>query len=696
MDFRSPQIRLLIVAAALGLWTAAAVARLVDLQLLRYSDFLARAEHQQQRIVEISPKRADILDRNLNELAMSTSLDSCFAVPAEIADNDLAARLLGSVLGLPSDEIATRLSSSRSFVWIARKLPPATVARIRHLNLRGVYFQKENQRFYPKRDLAAAVLGYVDIDEKGLGGIEYQLDARIRSKAGRMLILTDAHNRWYESADKTPEAGSSVILTIDQNIQFIVEKELATAIEETHAKAGTVLVQDPSNGELLAMASWPKFNPNAPAGSPAEARMNRAVGALYEPGSVFKIVTLSAAIDQGITTPDEVVDCQMGAIYIAGHRIRDHKAYGLLTVSQILAHSSDVGAIKIGLRLGAPKFYQYIRAYGFGELTGIDLPGENRGLLRRVENWTPVSVGSISMGQEVGVTPLQMINAVSAIANGGLLYRPHIVSALRGGSQIEQEQQPAPRRVVRQTTAAAMRAMLEGVVLNGTGTKAQLDGYTSAGKTGTAQKIDPATGRYSATQLIASFVGFAPINNPAVTILVQLDSPVGLHEGGSVAAPVFKRIAEQVLPYLNVPHDVPVSPATLRAARRSQTNELADVSDFDPAQLTSAAFNDSAQPDPASAIELAASPSAPTVELAEGEGIPVPDLTGKTVRQVTEICVQLGVNPVLVGAGTVQEQSPQPGAMVRRGASLIFRFARPVLTQAQLRTQGQLRKAAAR
>jgi cell division protein FtsI (penicillin-binding protein 3) len=696
MDFRSPQIRLLIVAAVLGLWTAAAVARLVDLQLLRYSDFLARAEHQQQRIVEISPKRADILDRNLNELAMSTSLDSCFAVPAEIADNDLAARLLGSVLGLPSDEIATRLSSSRSFVWIARKLPPATVARIRHLNLRGVYFQKENQRFYPKRDLAAAVLGYVDIDEKGLGGIEYQLDARIRSKAGRMLILTDAHNRWYESADKTPEAGSSVILTIDQNIQFIVEKELATAIEETHAKAGTVLVQDPSNGELLAMASWPKFNPNAPAGSPAEARMNRAVGALYEPGSVFKIVTLSAAIDQGITTPDEVVDCQMGAIYIAGHRIRDHKAYGLLTVSQILAHSSDVGAIKIGLRLGAPKFYQYIRAYGFGELTGIDLPGENRGLLRRVENWTPVSVGSISMGQEVGVTPLQMINAVSAIANGGLLYRPHIVSALRSGSQIEQEQQPAPRRVVRQTTAAAMRAMLEGVVLNGTGTKAQLDGYTSAGKTGTAQKIDPATGRYSATQLIASFVGFAPINNPAVTILVQLDSPVGLHEGGSVAAPVFKRIAEQVLPYLNVPHDVPVSHATLRAARRSQTNELADVSDFDPAQLTSAAFNDSGQPEPASAIELAASPSAPTVELAEGEGIPVPDLTGKTVRQVTEICVQLGVNPVLVGAGTVQEQSPQPGAMVRRGASLIFRFARPVLTQAQLRTQGQLRKAAAR
>src|SRR5690348_7126011 len=367
MDFRSPQVRLLIVAVVLALWTAAAAARLADLQLVRYGDYLARAERQQQRIVEISPKRADILDRNLEELAMSTALDSCFAVPAEIADNDLVARLLGPLLHIPPDEIVTRLSSSRSFVWIARKLPPAVSTRIRRLNLRGIYFQKENQRFYPKRDLAAALLGYVDIDEKGIGGIEYQLDNRIRSKAARMLILTDAHNRWYESADKVPESGSSVILTIDENIQFIAEKELATAIEETHAKAGTVLVEDPSNGEILAMARWPKFNPNAPAGSPAEARMNRAVGALYEPGSVFKIVNLSAAIDQGITRPDEVVDCQMGAIYIAGHRIRDHKAYGLLTVSQILAHSSDVGAIKIGLRLGAPKFYEYIRAYGRSE-----------------------------------------------------------------------------------------------------------------------------------------------------------------------------------------------------------------------------------------------------------------------------------------------------------------------------------------
>src|SRR6266581_128075 len=678
MDFRSPQIRLLIVAALLGLWTAAAAARLADLQLVRYTDFLTRAERQQQRIVEISPKRADILDRNLHELAMSTSLDSCFAVPAEIVDNALVARLLGPVLGLPADEMATRLSSSRSFAWIARKLPPATVARIRQLNLRGIYFQKENQRFYPKRDLAAAVLGFVDIDEKGLGGIEYQLDGRIRSKASRMLILTDAHNRWYESADKTPEAGSSVILTIDENIQFIGEKELAAAIEETHAKAGTVLVEDPSNGEILAMASWPKFNPNAPGGSPAEARMNRAVGALYEPGSVFKIVTLSAAIDQGIIRPDEVVDCQNGAIYIAGHRIRDHKPYGLLTVSQILAHSSDVGAIKIGLRLGAPKFFQYIRAYGFGELTGIDLPGENRGLLRRVENWTPVSVGSISMGQEVGVTPLQMINALSAIANGGLLYRPHVVLALRRGAQVEQEPQPVPRRVVRETTAATMRAMLEGVVLNGTGTKAQLNGYTSAGKTGTAQKIDPATGRYSATQLIASFVGFAPINNSAITILVQLDSPVGLHEGGPVAAPVFKRIAEQVLPHLDVPRDVPIGPRLVKAAYKNrEMSDSATLEDFTPTDF-------SGQPDQPPRGSAASNPKGgksetppATVAVDEGGDIQVPDLSGKTMREVTEICLRLGLDPILVGSNLATNQTPAAGTKVRRGAKITVQFGTP-------------------
>ena len=729
MELRSPLTRLAIVATLLALWSGAAVGRLAYLQLFRYSDYLARAERQQQHIVEISPKRADILDRNVRELAMSAAVDSCFAIPSEIADPGTVATLLARVLNVSPDDIATRLASSHSFVWVARKLPPQTAARIAALNLRGIYFQREDQRFYPNRELAAPLLGYVDIDEHGLAGVEYQLDDRIRSKPGRMMILADAHSRWYDSSDKTPELGSSVVLTIDQNIQFIAEKELAAAITQTQAKAGTVIVQDPSNGEILAMASWPTFNPNAVAESSPESRMNRAVGALYEPGSVFKIVTLSAAIDQGITTADELVDCQMGAIYIAGHRIRDHHPFGVLTVSQILAHSSDVGAIKIGLRLGAPKLYDYIRAYGFGSPSGIDLPGENRGLLRRLENWTPISIGAVSMGQEVGVTPVQMITAVSAIANGGLLYRPHLVLTLRKGSEELAPPEPDPRRVVRATTAATMRAMLEGVVLQGTGKLAQLDGYTAAGKTGTAQKIDPATGRYSATQLIASFVGFAPINNPAITVLVQLDSPVGAHEGGSVAAPVFKRIAEQVLAYRNVPHDVALPGNALRGSHRTQTDvTLEDVADFNPVQdesldrnpdhgpdvLTNSPTNSSTNSltnsliaEPAnhesreplaqaqttvaskstSGLPMFPSGSAragpqnlpaslPTVELTDGASVSLPSLTGKTVREVIETCQQLGLNPVLAGSGIAQSQEPEAGTSMRRGGAVTVRFGR--------------------
>ena len=688
MDPRSPRTRITIVAALAAIWAGAVFGRLAYLQLFRYSEYYSRAQHQQRLIVDVGASRAEIFDRNMNPLAMSVPVDSAFAVPSEIADPDMVARLIGKVLDIPADEIATRIASSHSFAWIARKLPPDKANRIAALNLRGIYFQREGGRFYPKRELAAHVLGYVDVDEKGLGGIEYSLDDSIRSKPGKMLILADAHRRWYDSTDKAPDTGTSVALTLDEKIQYIAEKELAQAMQDTRAKSGTVIVENPYSGELLAVANWPTFNPNAAKDSPPEARVDRAASALYEPGSVFKIITLSAAIDRGVTNPDDVVDCQNGAIYIAGHRIRDHKAYGLLTVSQILQYSSDVGAIKVGLRLGAPEFYDYIRAFGFGQPTGVDLPGESRGKLRRIENWTPVSVGSISMGQEVGVTPLQMITAVSAIANGGMIVRPHVIREQRHGNQVIEPQEPKPRRVVKETTAASMRRMLEGVVLGGTGKKAQLDGYTSAGKTGTAQKYDPDTGRYSTRDLIASFVGFAPINTPAVTIYVQLDSPAGAHEGGQVAAPVFKRIAQQVLPYLEVPRDVPISAENLRTrgpqAAHEQDASLTDVSDFDPVQTSAVApvdATDSAIPNSAPI----ATATAPTVELAEGEGIPAPELLGKTVRDVTQECLKIGLAPVLVGTGVATEQSPEPGTMIRRGSRITVQFARASLAPAAAR-----------
>ena len=673
-------VRLLLVAGVALLWTTAVFARLSYLQLIRHSEYLARAQRQQQRTVEITPRRGIIYDRNMRPLAMSVPVKSAFAVPAEIADEPLAARLLSGVLNIPQDVLEARLSSSRSFVWISRKLPPEKAEAVEALNLKGVYFQEENQRFYPKRDLAAHVLGFVDPDEKGLAGIEYALDREIRGKSEKIIVMADARQRWFDGAEAQRERGASVVLTLDEKIQYIAQRELTAAIEKTHAMAGSVIVMNPSNGEILAMANWPRFNPNLASEASAESRMNRAVSALYEPGSTFKLITLAAAFDQNITQPQEIFDCENGAVYIAGHRIRDHKPFGLLSVADILAKSSDVGAIKIAIRLGAPKFYDYIRAFGFGAPTGIDLPGESKGLLRRLDNWSAISIGSVSMGQEVGVTPIQLITAVSAIANGGDLYKPYVVKEIRRGEQVANlvEATGEPRRVIRPETAATLRRLMEGVVLTGTGTLARLDGWTAAGKTGSAQKIDPATGRYSHTQLIASFTGFAPISSPAVTILVSLDSPVGQREGGQVAAPVFKRIAEQVLSYLDVPRDVPLNPRLIQAAyKRQSATQAAALEDFAPVDFDG-------QPDEPSAASNSVAPEQPathapemTMSVDQGAAVSVPDFSGKTMREVTEMCLHLGLEPVLVGSNLATQQTPDAGTTVRRGSRVTVQFGTP-------------------
>jgi cell division protein FtsI (penicillin-binding protein 3) len=680
--------RLFLVAGVALLWATAVFGRLAYLQLFQHSDYLARAQRQQQRTIEITPKRGAIYDRNMHPLAMSLQVDSAFAIPSELGENKgLAAKLLSGVLGLPRDVLEAKFDSGGTFVWVSRRLPPEKAEAVSALNLRGVYLQKENQRFYPKRELAAHVLGFVDIDEKGQGGIERELDSAIRGQSEKIVVMADARQRWFDGRAEQKERGASVVLTLDEKVQYIAERELAAAIAKTHAMAGSVVVMNPGNGEILAMANWPRFNPNAAGDVSGEARMNRAVSIAYEPGSTFKLITLAAAFDQGITRPDEVFDCENGAVYVAGHRIRDHKPFGLLKVSEILAQSSDVGAIKIALRLGAPKFYEYIRAFGFGAQTNVDLPSESKGILRHLENWRPLSIGSISMGQEVGVTPIQLATAVSAIANGGLLQRPHVVSELKRGNEalaLPNDSMPAePRRVIRPETAATLRRLMEGVILTGTGKLARLDGWTAAGKTGSAQKIDPVTGRYSPTQLIASFTGFAPINNPAVTVLVSLDSPVGLHEGGQVAAPVFKRIAEQVLTYLGTPRDAPVNPRLVQASYQQRYGgDGASLEDFTPTDF-------SAQPDqpPTDAAPVKAmSPvlqvsesRAPIVTVAVDEGgdIAVPDFSGKTMRDVTEICLHLGLDPVLVGSNLATNQMPAAGTKVRRGAKVTVQFGTP-------------------
>jgi cell division protein FtsI (penicillin-binding protein 3) len=694
----TPASRLIVVAALALLWMSAICGRLAYLQLVRHSEYMARALRQQQRTIEISPKRGVIYDRNMNPLAMSIQVDSAFAVPNEIADVGLASRLLGGVLNVPRDVMTARLGSSGTFVWIQRKLVAEQAEAISALNLKGIYLEKENQRFYPNRDMAAHVLGFVDPDEKGLGGIESELDAQIRGKSEKVIVMADARQKKFDGGQAVRERGANVVLTLDEKIQYIAERELAAAIAKTHAPAGTVIVMNPNNGEILALANWPKFNPNSAVTAPAESRMNRAVSAIYEPGSTFKLITLAAAFDQGITNPDEVFDCQNGSIVIAGHRIHDHKPFGLLRVSDILAKSSDVGAIEVAMRLGAPRFYDYIRAFGFGTPTGVDMPGESRGLVNRLEHWTPSSIGAVSMGQEVGVTPVQLIAAVSAIANGGTLYKPHVVSELRRGDVVMpipgKLAAAEPKTVIRPETAATLRRIMEGVVLKGgTGTLARLDGWTSAGKTGSAQKIDPDTGRYSATQLIASFTGFAPINSPAITVLVSLDSPVGQHEGGQVAAPVFKRVAEQVLAYLDVPRDVPVNARLMQASYKqneADTESLEDLSAADfsaqPEEFLPDASAAGNEPPTHSAASLksgktaeVAGPAPPsvTVSVDEGGDIVVPDFSGRTMRDVTDECLRLGLNPALVGSSLATGQSPAAGSKVKHGAKVTVEFGTP-------------------
>jgi cell division protein FtsI (penicillin-binding protein 3) len=668
MEQRSLRLRWLVVCVLAVVWMVAVLGRLSYLQLFRYSEYFARAQRQQQRTFEISPKRGPIYDRKGRELAVSLPMDSVFADPSDVSDPEMVARLLSRVLDLPAEDLETRIREARTPVRLGRKLAPETVERIEAMNLRGIFFQKENRRVYPQREIASHVVGFVDGDEKGAGGVEHSLDKLIRGRPGRMMVMADGRRHWYDRNESAANPGAGVVLTIDETIQYIAEKELAQAIETTQAKNGTVVVQDPNSGELLAVANWPTFDPNNAGSYSAEVRMDRAVTAAYEPGSTFKLITLAGALENGITNPSEMIDCQMGSILVAGRLIHDHKPFGVLSVRDILAQSSDVGTIKLALRLGGPKFYHVIRDFDIGELTGIELPGENRGLMRPIENWSANSIGSLAMGQEVSVTPVQIISAVSAIANGGLLYRPRIVHEIRGNAPDSLREHPEPTQATDPKTAATLREMMENVILDGTGKRAKLDGYTAAGKSGTAQKIDKDTNRYSKNEYIASFVGFAPVNEPRLTILVALDSPIGEHFGGDVGGPVFKRIAEQVLAYLDIEHDIPLPANTHTAKNLRQPLKAPAASPSD--QAAKVRFDALAKKNQQK------TDSATTVAFGEDDAVVVPNLAGTTVRSVIEQCSELGLEPVVLGNGVALEQSPDAGTQVARGSRITVRFGR--------------------
>jgi cell division protein FtsI (penicillin-binding protein 3) len=731
--------RFWLVCLAFLVWAVLIGVRLFWLQVVRHNEFVERADRQQQRTFEVAPRRGILYDRNLRELAMTVQVDSIFAVPSEIDNKQAAAQTLAAIVHTDPDDaqttgeqIAARLAAGRSFAWVARRVTAETEARVKALSLKGIYFQKEFQRFYPDNEIAAQVLGYVGVDDNGLGGLEQKFEQQLHGVPGRMYTAMDARRHVLGSSEREPEPGQNLVLTIDENIQFLAERALDNAMDRTHADNGTVVVQDVHSGQILALAMRPTFNPNQFRRTTPELLRNHAVSDVYEPGSVFKLVTYSAALEQHVATPDDMIDCQGGQINLFGRIIHDDKGdhFGVITVHEALEHSSDVAAVKLALKVGPDHFYQYIRDFGFGARSGAELPGETRGLLRPVNKWGATSIGSIAIGQEVGVTPLQLVSMVSTIANGGVYLPPRVLmpgqvdgtgsgkapavpQVLKPGEELPNPLPAGAHRVLSTMTAAEMRKMMEGVVLYGTGKQAQLNGYSSGGKTGTAQKIDPATHLYSKTMHIASFAGIAPVNNPVIAVAVIMDNPKGgSYYGASVSAPVFAEVAQQVLEYLSVPHDIDlhkpraVAKANLKVSEDDAPDHTGDINAIyaavndlpndDPLRAAASQPVAASQPQssqlvnvaPPAAAGAAAAPgtqpapppaaaqSATRVVVADAKTLRVPSLIGLPVRKVIEQAAAAGLEVQITGNGTVREQAPAPGTMVAPGMQIVVRCAR--------------------
>lgn len=531
--------------------------RLVSLQVLQAAELTAKADRQHQKTVSLEGARGTIVDRHGKVLAMNMEVPSVFGVPTALESPAKTARHLSPVLRISTGELERKLRQDRGFVWLARKLDPEQGRRLERMPMDGIGMVMEGRRFYPKGPLLSHVLGFAGMDGEGLEGIERRYESHLHGEKRVTVLQRDALGRTVfpkGRAEQVPQPGHSLVLTIDEVIQYITEKELEEAVTRTHAKSGTMIVLDPQTGALLALAISPRFDPNAVGAIGPDRWRNRALTDAYEPGSTMKAVVAAAAIEEGVMKPHTLVFGENGRMTVANTVIHDHEKMGWVTFAEVIQKSSNIGAAKVGMALGDQRLYRYLQAFGFGQRTEIDLPGEAGGLIKDPRYWGRRSVASISMGQEIGVTPLQMVSAIGAIANGGVLMQPYVVSEIRDaqGLVVKEMRPQVKRRVVSPETARTVTTILEGVVTDGTGGKAAIPGFRVAGKTGTAQKIDPRTRTYSTTQFVGSFVGFAPADHPRLAMIVVIDEPHGEAWGGTVAAPVFRRVGEQVLNYLGV------------------------------------------------------------------------------------------------------------------------------------------------
>ena len=637
--------RLLVGLTAFGVWFLAIESRLVYLQVISHEQLVERAERQQSRSITAHPQRGEIRDREGRVLAYSVDADSIYAVPTDVDDPAATATALCDALDACSEArrqvIERRLGQKRAFAYVGRKVSPEAARRVAALGLDGVGFLKEDRRFYPNRELAGHLIGYVGIDNQGLGGIESTYDREISGRPGKMLIQTDARHQAFSRVERPPTTGATIELTIDKYLQHIAERELRAAVREHEADGGTVVMLDPHTGELLAVANEPSFNPNVFGTAPAAALRNRSVQDVYEPGSAFKLVTTSAALEEGVARRDELFDVSAGVIRVGGTSVRDMFTYGVLSLEDVIVKSSNVGTIEVGLRVGPERLSEYVRRFGFGRTLSPDLPGESAGIVHRPEDLNDRAVASISMGYQVAVTPLQLVAAVGAVANGGELLEPRAVRAvIRDGRRTER-----PRRVIQRAiapeTAAELTGIMEAVVERGTARSARIRGYTIAGKTGTAEKL--IDGRYSNVDHNATFVGFAPSRAPLFAMAVMIDTPRGpRYTGGAVAAPVFKRVAEAALRYLAVP-------STIDPNRPLLVQRAATV-----------------RPGPAAA-RPAAFPVRDAPANASPEHRVMPDLRGLSARRALAALGPLNLAVRLDGDGFVTSHRPGPGEPVGHG-----------------------------
>ncbi len=626
----------------LATWSVAIEARLVYLQVVRHAELMARADRQQNRTIDTYPKRGEIRDRNQRLLAYSVDVDSIYAVPSDITDARAAVRALCGALddcGSAGDrkELEERLGRAGAFAFVQRFVSPQAAARVAALDLEGIGFMKENRRFYPNKELGGQLLGYVGVDNVGLGGIEAAFDRVIRGRPGTVLVQTDARHRAFSRIERLPTTGATLELTIDEYLQHIVERELAAGVTAHKADSGTAVMMDPSTGEILAMASYPTFNPNTFRTATAEQRKNRAVTDLYEPGSTFKLVTASAALEEGVITPTDLVNTDPGYIRFGSRQIDDTHNYGVLTFADAIVKSSNVGAIRVGLKLGRDRLGAYVNRFGFGHPTSTDFPGESHGIVWNPSKLDDSAVASVSMGYQVGVTPLQMVTATAAVANGGRLLKPRVVRAVvRDGVRTATEVVEV-RRVVSSRTAAELTSIMEDVVTTGTAKGfTQVEGFTVAGKTGTAQKL--VNGAYSHRDYNVSFTGFVPSRRPVFALVVVVDTPRnGNYFGASVAGPIFRRIADAALRHLGVAPTVFSAPPVLV---------------------------DSRQPPPA------VRPRAATVITIDDSGTrAMPDLIGLGAREALRRIARLGVTAKLQGSGLVVAQYPKAGQTLAVGGA---------------------------